>query len=60
MRGLLYLRDSNGEKNGEFRIEFENTPKVTINTIPTMTADAPPHTFYATDTNNCLDSSCIQ
>jgi hypothetical protein len=35
MRGLLYLRDSNGEKNGEFRIEFENAPKVTINTIPT-------------------------
>lgn len=32
----------------------------TINTVATMTADAPTHTFYATDTNSCLDSSCIQ
>jgi hypothetical protein len=36
MRGLLYLRDSNGEKNGEFRIEYENLPKVVINTVPTF------------------------
>jgi hypothetical protein len=32
----------------------------TINTTVTMTADAPTHTFYITDTNDCLDSSCIQ
>jgi len=33
-KGILILRDTNGERSNEFRIEFNNSPKVTIKTVP--------------------------